>query len=80
MVVLGWITNKPLTLLMDPFESLVLYLSGKLPLHHQIGVGELINIPCSTNDKLCPSGRKVQLAGGRHPHLWVSLMSFGHKY
>ncbi|TEB34773.1 hypothetical protein FA13DRAFT_1812004 [Coprinellus micaceus] len=27
MVVLGWITNKPLTLLMDPFESLVLYLS-----------------------------------------------------
>ncbi|KAJ3547815.1 hypothetical protein NMY22_g1507 [Coprinellus aureogranulatus] len=27
MVILGWVINKPLTLLMDPFESLVLYLS-----------------------------------------------------
>ncbi|KAJ2926932.1 hypothetical protein H1R20_g10173, partial [Candolleomyces eurysporus] len=27
MVLLGWAINKPLTLLMDPFESLVLYLS-----------------------------------------------------
>ncbi|KAJ2914060.1 hypothetical protein MD484_g6351, partial [Candolleomyces efflorescens] len=27
MVLLGWVINKPLTLLMDPFESLVLYLS-----------------------------------------------------
>lgn len=26
-VILGWITNKPLSLLMDPFQSLVLYLS-----------------------------------------------------
>ncbi|KAF8896340.1 hypothetical protein BD779DRAFT_577402 [Infundibulicybe gibba] len=27
MVTLGWIMNKPLSLLMDPFESLVLYIS-----------------------------------------------------
>ncbi|TFK20284.1 hypothetical protein FA15DRAFT_759474 [Coprinopsis marcescibilis] len=27
MVILAWIVNKPLTLLMDPFQSLVLYLS-----------------------------------------------------
>lgn len=30
MVILGWVISKPLTLLMDPFESLVLYLSGEL--------------------------------------------------
>ncbi|KAH0833195.1 hypothetical protein J3R83DRAFT_12226 [Lanmaoa asiatica] len=29
MVTLGWILNKPLALLFDPFESIVLYISGK---------------------------------------------------
>jgi Ca2+:H+ antiporter len=27
-VILGWILSKPLTLLFDPFESIVLFLSG----------------------------------------------------
>ncbi|KAF8442497.1 hypothetical protein L210DRAFT_3644588 [Boletus edulis BED1] len=29
MVTLGWLLNKPLALLFDPFESIVLYISGK---------------------------------------------------
>ena len=29
MVTLGWILGKPLTLLFDPFESIVLFLSGE---------------------------------------------------
>jgi hypothetical protein len=28
-VILGWILGKPLTLLFDPFESIVLFLSGE---------------------------------------------------
>lgn len=30
-VILGWIMGKPLTLLFDPFESIVLFLSGETP-------------------------------------------------
>ena len=29
MVLLGWVLDKPLALLFDPFESIVLYVSGK---------------------------------------------------
>ena len=29
IVILGWILGKPLTLLFDPFESIVLFLSGE---------------------------------------------------
>jgi hypothetical protein len=32
MVILGWILGKPLTLLFDPFESIVLFLAGRPPL------------------------------------------------
>jgi Ca2+:H+ antiporter len=28
-VLLGWVLDKPLALLFDPFESIVLYISGK---------------------------------------------------
>ena len=28
MVILGWVLGKPLALLFDPFESVVLYISG----------------------------------------------------
>ena len=31
IVILGWILGKPLTLLLDPFESIVLFLSGETP-------------------------------------------------
>jgi hypothetical protein len=31
IVILGWILGKPLTLLFDPFESIVLFLSGETP-------------------------------------------------
>jgi hypothetical protein len=31
IVILGWILGKPLTLLFDPFESVVLFLSGETP-------------------------------------------------
>ncbi|KAI0280806.1 Sodium/calcium exchanger protein-domain-containing protein [Russula aff. rugulosa BPL654] len=31
IVILGWILGKPLTLLFDPFESIVLFLSGEAP-------------------------------------------------
>ena len=29
MVLLGWVLDKPLALLFDPFESVVLYISGQ---------------------------------------------------
>lgn len=29
IVIMGWILGKPLTLLFDPFESIVLFLSGE---------------------------------------------------
>lgn len=29
MVILGWIIDKPLALLFDPFQSVVLYISGE---------------------------------------------------
>jgi hypothetical protein len=29
IVILGWTLNKPLTLLLNPFESIVLFLSGR---------------------------------------------------
>ena len=29
MILLGWALDKPLALLFDPFESIVLYISGK---------------------------------------------------
>lgn len=31
IVILGWVLGKPLTLLFDPFESIVLFLSGETP-------------------------------------------------
>jgi hypothetical protein len=31
IVLLGWVLGKPLTLLFDPFESIVLFLSGETP-------------------------------------------------
>jgi hypothetical protein len=31
IVILGWILGKPLTLFFDPFESIVLFLSGGTP-------------------------------------------------
>jgi Ca2+:H+ antiporter len=30
IIILGWILNKPLTLLFDPYESIVLFFSGSL--------------------------------------------------
>jgi Ca2+:H+ antiporter len=33
MVTLGWIVGKPLTLLFDPYESIVLFLAGTYLLH-----------------------------------------------
>ena len=36
-VILGWILGKPLTLLFDPFEAIVLFLSGK-NYHHNLDV------------------------------------------
>lgn len=29
MILLGWVLDKPLALLFDPFESIVLYVSGQ---------------------------------------------------
>ena len=31
ITILGWILGKPLTLLLDPFQSIVLFLSGQTP-------------------------------------------------
>ena len=31
MILLGWALDKPLALLFDPFESIVLYVSGMFP-------------------------------------------------
>lgn len=41
IVILGWGLGKPLTLLFDPFESIVLFLSGGTPTcyRYNIGVG-----------------------------------------
>ncbi len=33
MVILGWVLDKPLALLFDPFESIVLYISGTCRLY-----------------------------------------------
>lgn len=33
MILLGWVLDKPLALLFDPFESIVLYISGVFSNH-----------------------------------------------
>lgn len=69
MVLLGWVINKPLTLLMDPFESLVLYLSGMLPRLDLFGGVRLTISRFSSNSRLCARRWQVQLVGGLHSHL-----------
>ena len=92
MVILGWILDKPLPLLFDPFESIVRFynpLDGLvLMMYAKVlyisGKGALFG--CATGYSLQPhcSQRhdqrcrrwKVQLAGRRDTHMSVFILSF----
>ncbi|TFY61310.1 hypothetical protein EVG20_g7102 [Dentipellis fragilis] len=75
IVTLGWMMGKPLTLLFDPFESIVLFLAGThVP---NFDASPLILIPppslLSIDRELCHPGRKVQLARRHDPDVRAGL-------
>jgi hypothetical protein len=72
IVTLGWMLGKPLTLLFDPFESIVLFLSGEasylLPLQLWCPLTTfLISFDC----QLRCARWQIKLAGGHDPHVCV---------
>ena len=90
MVILGWILDKPLPLLFDPFESMVRFYgpldSPVFMMYAKVlyisGKGALYE--CATgiahsrsqcHDPRCRR-RKVQLAGRRNTHMSVFTLSF----
>ncbi|KAF5391563.1 hypothetical protein D9757_002363 [Collybiopsis confluens] len=67
MVTISWAMGKPLALLFDPFQSLVLYISGMFttsPPHQDDPV-----IEYSSNYDPCCRGWQVELVGRSHPYL-----------
>ena len=76
LVTLGWILGKPLTLLFDPFECIVLFLSGEasFPLSLQPYCPLMVMIR-SRDRQLCRSRWQIKLARGHgsyvcvYPHL-----------
>ena len=70
MVVLGWIIDKPLALLFDPFESVVSLPSSSQPRQNGSELRSPIGIVhFRTYDGVCCRRRQVQLARRRHPRL-----------
>lgn len=74
MITLGWILGKPLTLLFDPFESVILFLSGQ---DSSLSARKptLILFLCSFDCQLrCPRW-KSELAQGHDSHVYVYCRS-----
>jgi len=62
IITLAWILGKPLTLLFDPLESVVLFLSG-LRVWAPSHCNKLMDCPfCSSHSKLCCSRRQIKLS------------------
>ena len=61
-----------MTLLFDPYQSIVLFLSGKFNVSPADEFLCNLNILDSTYGKLRRSRRKIELAGGHHPHEFVT--------
>jgi hypothetical protein len=91
MVILGWIFEKPLPLLFDPFESvvsfhrplmaLVIFIIRAQVLYisgmvHIIHASGHRSLSRSPSHELRCGRRKIQLAGRRNTHLSVSLSNF----
>ena len=70
MVTLGWILGKPLTLLFDPFESIVLFLAGT-PSSQPTEVVHPDSVFDSTYRKLRRPRWQVELARGYDPYVYV---------
>ena len=68
MILLGWVLDKPLALLFDPFESIVLYISGMLV---RLVYSSSSDVLRSRHDELRRRGRQVQLARRHDPHVPV---------
>jgi hypothetical protein len=77
IVTLGWILDKPLTLLFDPYESVALFLSGKLVsiLTHTCSFTyKFFFFSPSPHCKLCSSRWKVKLVGRLHSHGYAFIL------
>jgi hypothetical protein len=79
LVTLGWILGKPLTLLFDPFESIVLFLSGEATSSLSLRpYCPLMVMMRSRDSQLYRSKWQVKLARGHdsyvcvYPHLPLS--------
>jgi hypothetical protein len=71
-VILGWILGKPLTLLFDPFESIVLFLSGEVPYQLSLQPGcPLTAFLVSFNRQLRCTRWQIKLARGHDPDVYV---------
>jgi len=69
VVILGWILGKPLTLLFDPLESIVLFLSGG-PYQLSLQPGcPLMAFLVSFNRQLRCTRWQIKLARGHDPHM-----------
>ena len=69
IIIVGWILGKPLTLLFDPFESIVLFLSGETPTCFVVPAnsGFLVSFDCQH----CRARWQIKLAKGYDPHMYV---------
>ena len=71
-VILGWILGKPLTLLFDPFESIVLFLAGEAPYLLSLQPGcPLMAFLVSFDRQLRCTRWQIKLARGYDPHVYV---------
>lgn len=72
LVILGWILGKPLTLLFDTFESIVLFLSGEAsPLLSLQPYCSLMVMMRSRDRQLCRPKWQVKLARGHDSYVCV---------
>lgn len=71
IITLAWIMGKPLTLLFDPYESIVLFLSGPSKLH-----SILLAVPhschLSPHRELRRTRWEIKLARGYDPDVYVT--------
>lgn len=78
IVTLAWIMGKPLTLLFDPFQSIVLFLSGTSPLPILRFV--TLDAVCSAYGQLHHPRRQVELARRDDLDVYVVMTSTGYSW
>ena len=70
MVILGWILDKPLALLFDPFESVVRSQNDLVAYTEAPYSPPLLgSVHIREHNVLCRCGRQVELARGGDPHV-----------